>query len=764
MSVKMNDFVLEFYKRLIFREMPVEQFSQFCDQVKANDFNGNMKKWATALLEEDPTNPGHPLLDPNTGEYVRKQMPNPTIAGGEWELTDAEWTKLFNAFQTAFRNMAANRSKFRDNSDATQFLDAYFGTDTTVTPPVKRLFNYAVANPAAETQIQGPLKHFLTTYQSALEFHFKDWGITDDNTSYSDILTGISSKKYNSDPKFQTKIREIARYIEYYSSDPTFLRSLRLRPGDRIPSVQDIKSGFETTAVSPYDLNAFKLNYDNLLRKVHTVPNINKVFKDYDEGKISGQLDKAENFLKYNDPNSDDYIRPKRDDELTLPQRISDWWGKTYSDCFEKYIKFTGDRLYFSPEAKLIVSGLTKEKVKPTDGLPAVTKAGKKVQDSLKADGHFRASKHMKWFLETITEFENDKNMKHIFAGALKNASQMKALIRELIIKAVREGKKDEAKTAMEVLSVIKYGYTTSKTMDALKKENITIFSDGKLSWNKNEAMRFVSTALDHSVGFAIKTIGYGITVGVNAVRLSNSKIHRTTGHINNERVAKRDEMNRARIALTNKITNEQNERNDVQNHINDLTARGITPTNLNARIAANQASITTLQAEITTRQQSISAWIAANPTDPHVDEVSNFIDELAYGMSPAPLTTGVATVDVQSQEIIDRLRQINRLSARTRNHQAYLDDITNATEMVASYNQQITRHTDEAAHWDENHIDEFEELLNYWNMLESGRNSHTGRMYSWVGRKKMKQQQFSNTIAPNLWNAAKTRSIAYAA
>ena len=66
----------------------------------------------------------------------------------------------------------------------------------------------------------------------------------------------------------------------------------------------------------------------------------------------------------------------------------------------------------------------------------------------------------------------------------------MKALIRELIIKAVRENKIDEAKTAMEVLSVIKYGYTTSKIMDAIRKEPLSIFSDKGLSWNKMMVVR----------------------------------------------------------------------------------------------------------------------------------------------------------------------------------------------------------------------------------------------------------------------------------
>ena len=106
----------------------------------------------------------------------------------------------------------------------------------------------------------------------------------------------------------------------------------------------------------------------------------------------------------------------------------------------------------------------------------------------------------------------------------------MKALIRELIIKAVRENKIDEAKTAMEVLSVIKYGYTTSKIMDAIRKEPLSIFSDKGLSWNKNEGMQFVTNALDRSIKYAFTSLGYGITFVGNAIRLSGSKIKKTTG------------------------------------------------------------------------------------------------------------------------------------------------------------------------------------------------------------------------------------------
>ena len=298
--------------------------------------------------------------------------------------------------------------------------------------------------------------------------------------------------------------------------------------------------------------------------------------------------------------------------------------------------------------------------------------------------------------------------------------------------------------------------------MDALKKEKVTIFSDGKLSWNKNEGVKFVSNALDHTIGFAMKTIGYGITIGANAIRLSNSKIHKTTGDINAERIKKRNELNRAKTALNNQIINEENARDDVQTHIDTMNRRGLTPSNLQSNIATRQTAVATLRTEIASLSQTIEAWVAANPTDPNTDSANTFLEELAYGLSPTPLATGIAAIDTPASEIVTKLRQIKQHSTRIQAHQVSLDDFNNATNTVASYNAQITKHRDEVAYWDDNHVDEFEELLNYWNMLESGRDSHTGKMYSWIGRKSAKQKHFTRNVAPNAIARALSNSIAY--
>ena len=50
---KMDEFLLEYYRRLIFQRMPIEQFVQFCEYVDKGELVGNRKDWANNLLEKD---------------------------------------------------------------------------------------------------------------------------------------------------------------------------------------------------------------------------------------------------------------------------------------------------------------------------------------------------------------------------------------------------------------------------------------------------------------------------------------------------------------------------------------------------------------------------------------------------------------------------------------------------------------------------------------------------------------------------------------
>ena len=786
MSVKMNDFLLQYYMQLRFNHMPAEVRAKFNEYAKNDDFRGHMKDWKKNLMTNGANNP----------------MPDPNEAGGAWELGNDEWEKLFRAFQDAFRAMDADKKSFKDNKDANDFLNEYFGD--------LHLFSNGVASNDAEQEIQGNFKTFLESNRQVLEVAFKQWGLTDGDFSYSDLMSGIQDKKYNTSPKFQKKIKDIAQYVAYYMRQPDFVNSLP-NAQTNLPDFEKVEKGFDDDQIDPLKLDYFKRNHRDLLDTLNKKSKIYSVFKTYDKGKISKLLDEATQKVDYGNKESDDYVPPKRDDELTPWQQLSKNIGDTWSDYMDKYIKFRGDRLYMSNSAKAIVKALDDKKVKmkPTDGL------GKLVEntDVIKANLLYKsptATKHFEWMAKTLKELQS--TMPKAFAGALQNGRQMRALVSELIMTAVRDGKMDEAKTAMEVLSVIKYGYTTSKIMDALGKESLSIFSDKGLSWNKNEGVQFVTNAMDKSIKAAFMGIGYGITIAGNAYNLHGSKFNRATGRMKQAH----DDFIQANDDAKNKKIAERNIENPlaqqrIQAEQNVMAQTGITDATYAQHEQAYNTAKSDAKQKLTVMNDADKRLKDANQKLESYDDLTQQInsanqalpqiqqnlqqlqialnDPNTYNGMP-PQAANALAVDIQRQitdlqqqerDIQQSLPQLQQqqqqllanpdIQSALASRPQYQADFNaaqtsyntaqqmadqlgdpvhkfkNAKNRVDELNRQIDARNDEINNWDDKHTDKFQELMAYWDFLETGRNTHTGNMYSWTpGSAKKKQKNFNGS------------------
>lgn len=786
MSVKMNDFLLQYYMQLRFNHMPAEIRAKFNEYAKNDDFRGHMKDWKKNLMTNGANNP----------------MPDPTEVGGAWELSNDEWEKLFRAFQDAFRAMDADKKSFKDNKDANDFLNEYFGD--------LRLFSNGVASNDAEQEIQGNFKTFLESNRQVLEVAFKQWGLTDGDFSYSDLMNGIQDKKYNTSPKFQKKIKDVAQYVAYYMRQPDFVNSLP-NAQTNLPDFEKVEKGFDDDQIDPLKLDYFKRNHRDLLDTLNKKSKIYSVFKTYDKDKISKLLDEATQKVDYGNKESDDYVPPKRDDELTPWQQLSKNIGDTWSDYMDKYIKFRGDRLYMSNSAKAIVKALDDKKVKmkPTDGL------GKLVEntDAIKTNLLYKsptATKHFEWMAKTLKELQS--TMPKAFAGALQNGRQMRALVSELIMTAVRDGKIDEAKTAMEVLSVIKYGYTTSKIMDALGKESLSIFSDKGLSWNKNEGVQFVTNAMDKSIKAAFMAVGYGITIAGNAYNLHGSKFNRATGRMKQAH----DDFTQANDDAKNKKIAERNIENPlaqqrIQAEQNVMAQTGITDATYAQHEQAYNTAKSDAKQKLTVMNDADKRLKDANQKLESYDDLTQQINNAnqtlpqiqqdlqqlqnalnnpnTYNGMP-PQAANALAVDIQRQitdlqqqerDIQQSLPQLQQqqqqllanpdIQSALANRPQYQADFNaaqtsyntaqqmadqlgdpvhkfkNAKNRVDELNRQIDARNDEIDNWDDKHTDKFQELMAYWDFLETGRNTHTGNMYSWTpGSAAKKQKKFNGS------------------
>lgn len=725
----MNEFLLQYYMQRRFNTMPPEVRAQFDVYLASDDFRGNMKDWKSKLMHQDAN-----------GKWVENDLPDPNDATGNFFLDDKEWAKFFNAFQDAFREMSASKDSFKDNAKATSFLNEYFGD------PATHLFANAVANPTAEAQINGEFKTFLNNHRNGLEIYLKQWGLVDSDFSYSDLLNGISSKKYNTAPDFQKKLKTVAQYITFYVQQPDFQQALGLQ-GRQLPNFTDIENGFDTSTVNPNKLDYFKRNYKSLLNTLVTDSKVYDVFKLYDHGKISKHLEASVGKVDYANADSKDYVPPKRSDELTPWQHLKDNVKDTWTDYMDKYIKLRGDRLYFSNSAQLIFKALTGAKFKPTDGLDKLLSSAGDIKKNLMYKSP-RAVDHFDWMNKTLGELKN--TMPKAFAGALKTGRQMKAIVSELIIKAVRENKMDEAKTAMEVLSVVKYGYTTSKIMDALGNEKLSIFSDGGLSWNKNQAVQFVTNAMDKSIKAAFMGVGYLITMGGNAIRLNGSKFNGKTGRIKGARDTWIADNNAQRAAAQQQKTANETQKTDLENNLTAMRNRGLTEQALDASIGQYRQDISALNQNLDNQVRNLEQWLAANQTHPDANAVANYLVQLQAGSNPAAPTVTDPAVQARVQNISQSRRDITAKTKQMDRKIKKRQEFENATQSIQMLNDQITKQNDVLNNWDDNHKDKYRELMAYWDMLETGRDSHTGKMYSWTpGSAKDKQKNF-NKKNPN--------------
>ena len=94
---------------------------------------------------------------------------------------------------------------------------------------------------------------------------------------------------------------------------------------------------------------------------------------------------------------------------------------------------------------------------------------------------------------------------------------------------------------------------------------------------------------------------------------------------------------------------------------------------------------------------------------------------------------------DMQNAQNIYNAAQSNVDDLNTK-----IEDFDNATARIKELDERIKKRDDTVNNWDKDHQDKYQELMAYWDLLETGRDSHTGPMYSWaLGNAKKKQDKF---------------------
>ena len=420
------------------------------------------------------------------------------------------------------------------NKATKDFIAKWFGND--------KLFDKDQAIQAVEDKLTNDtqsLFEFLRANRTQLKTMFEANSLVSKDSSgftYDKLVNGLKNKEYNTDSNFRSNLESVIDYIITYGPvggpiDGYWPKGLAMQqPGIDFTSLPaDFKSWFvaPTAYIPPRAttrIDDFKKQYSDIFSELLDSKNtkILQNFLQQADSTIKKPLTSAIEQTDYANKESPDFVPEKYPDEKNWVQNLQDKIDDTYEDYFRKFTNSSrGSRIYFSPWAQNIIKAFDKEKIKPTDGLKGIL--DKKDAILKRLDSSSTAKGHFDWFSKKMEQLQKD--MPKAFEGALRNGSQMRALVSALIVKAVKEGETDKAKTALEILSVAKYGLSSSRTMDAINKTDVNVFSDGKLSWNKNEGIQFVTKAFDRTIKTGIQGIGYAVTGTYNFIQHRRTKI-----------------------------------------------------------------------------------------------------------------------------------------------------------------------------------------------------------------------------------------------
>ena len=645
-----------------------------------------------------------------------------------------------------------------------------------------KVFQPAQITAVGKHKIENDLYPLLLNHKSVLESRLKSAypPVLSDDFTYQNLLDAIKDKKYQTDTDVRDRVMNAVSYVDGERMP------LQAQYGVTVPNFTGYENWIDDS-VHPGKLEAFAAKCDSMLRKIHSDEKVRKAFGSYGGSKITDPLNKALNDQKYDDANSEDYVQPKRYEKLSITEKISEWCGDKYSDYFEKYAKLKGDTLYFSDEAKLICKNLPDD-LKKTDNLDTVLTALSKTKEKLTAKHQLKAIKHLKWFEETMGELKNAKNMKKTYAGALQHGGQLRELVKEVMIKAVNESESDpsaidKAKTTLEMLSVLHFGFTTSKIMDTIKDTDFTLFSDGNLSWNKNETMQFVTKALDRTVKWAFMGIGYGITIAKNAISLSQTKIKRYSDKNGNLAAAHKDHLKinaNKKQALEDELNANRQLHTNTQTKLNNLqlgrtyadTERAFT-TGISTNEAELAKVLPKITPEVTALKSALQSYYVNGGHHPDIvdaTELENWLAQIENALNDSTQLTMPRPSGIMVRPPLTS--HVTRIGAEWRNIQTYrtdlkknqdsLNDLVNGKQIIDELNQRIPEQEAEFANWDTTHTDKMEELVKYWNMLETGRNTKTGPMYNWwLKSAKKAQDDFNKEKAIKIAKYNASHSIA---
>ena len=646
----LRNFIKDYFSLLNLSKMPEAVKKHYDKLVKNDDFpNKTVKKWKDSWNADN--------------KWDTQNLPKFDT------LSDDDLVSLYTDLLETFATMSSHSGTL--NSDTKDLLlDKYYGQGKLFnTPPI----------PYTEKQ----------QIQKLLVLLFNDTDVMGmDLLGYEDtdlLRAALNDQKKleNADVKksIYNVIRRIKQYkIQGYLSEEAD-KKLSTLGLDNIQNA--VNPYFEPT---PNDIAKLKTDAPEIFKILFNKKKAYEDFKKYEPGEkiVSEQIDKALYDTDYTGKiNEENYIAPTYNDDLNWRQKLEKKLEDTYSDVLKKYLTLHRANLTITKTAPAIIKQFDKAKIKPTDGINAILEKSNDISNKLKGKEPFDAADHFKWMADKLMLYKNNGMGKAIEA-ALHNRRQIDHIIEQMIFDAVEEGKIAQAKTAMEVLSIMQYGMFTSRRMEAINKTDMTILSDKGLSWNKNEGIQFVTSAMDKTLKTGIQLAGYTATAVANKVFRRPSRVLDKSEKLEKAVIKKKSDINTEK---TNFLNDKQNQdaldTAEIQRNEQRITASGIVD-----------------DADLTNKKSQLK-------NDRNVEEQKRGLFESAE-----------QNFAQWEQYKKDYEQQKIRNDGLEHNINEYED----AKDLKAITEKQMAERQKKSDKWDEEHKNDYVELWAHWEFLQSGK------------------------------------------
>ena len=626
--------------------MPPDVADRFDDYAKNKSFIGHMKDWNDKYY-------GKPIA-----------MLDTTIT------SDGDWEKVYDSCQDAMQQMYENKNHpvgiGSDYNPATKgFIDGWFG------PNPNKTFTYANAT-SNTNSIFKKLATFLKAHPELKSRFTNNLQSVFNDITYDKFCDKLKDEEYNKDPKFKDKVQAVIQYIKDYGPQPGYPEhpDIRLWPAKcgydltassvviTAPELQPILYDSTTPAKKgttrldedpekwyeipkkPEHIDWFKRDYVKFFDEILTNSAIRAKFLEKADDPIATALRVAIEDTDYENKDSDDFVRAKPLDSKNWLEKIKKWKDDTYENHFRRFTNPSrGTRKFFSPHSQNIMKGFDKAGIKPTDGLEGILakKDDAKLQNTLAGDS--TTPKHFKWLCEKLEELK--KETPDDFKGALRDGKHLQNLVINLIIKASKETKMNEAMTALEVLSVAKYGLLSSRTFNSIHEtaKNLKIFSDEKMSYmNGNKAVGAVFAAFDRAIGATITATAAIATVTRNFVSHRRTKIDKYISKYENlndyyTNWTKEDKKRHQDLRDSNKAHDVENVLSELDNPSRVPVITGPHPTRYQTPIQINKDNIgtdddpTTIKGKLKAARDAGETEIEIGTQKVNIEHLQNDVD-----------------------------------------------------------------------------------------------------------------------------------------